>query len=202
QVIKDADTPDSSHDFGKNIIPGIISDYRVFAYPFRDPESGKQAYWRDVGTLDAFWLSNMELVSVEPPLNLYEKDWPIYTHQSQSPPAKFVFDDDDRRGMAVQSMVSGGCIISGSVLRGSLMFSRSRVNSYCKVTDSVILPEVDVGQNCEIHRAIIDRGAVIPKGSVIGKDHDADRKRGFRVTDSGLTLVTPEMLGQNLHHTR
>jgi glucose-1-phosphate adenylyltransferase len=202
QVIKDADMPGTQFDFGKNIIPNIISDYHVYAYPFRDPETGEQAYWRDVGTLDAFWTANMEMVSVSPPLNLYDMTWPIYTHQLQSPPAKFVFDQDERRGMAVQSMVSGGCIISGAKVEGSLLFSRSRVNSYSEVSDSVILPEVEVGQKCDIHRAIIDRGAKIPDGTVIGRDHDDDRKRGFRVTKSGLTLVTPDMLGQALHHTR
>jgi glucose-1-phosphate adenylyltransferase len=202
QVIKDADTPDTQFDFGKNIIPNIISDYHVYAYPFRDQETGEQAYWRDVGTLDAFWTANMEMVSIQPPLNMYDTKWPIYTHQSQSPPAKFVFDDDDRRGMAIESMVSGGCIISGSEIRNSLLFSRSRVNSYSAVSESVILPEVEIGQKCDIHRAIIDRGAKIEEGTVIGRDHDEDRKRGFRVTDSGLTLVTPDMLGQALHHTR
>ena len=202
QVIKDSDTPDTQFDFGKNIIPNIISDYHVYAYPFRDQETGKQAYWRDVGTLDAFWTANMEMVSVQPPLNMYDTKWPIYTHQLQSPPAKFVFDDDDRRGMAIESMVSGGCIISGSEIRNSLMFSRSRVHSYSAVSESVILPEVEIGQKCDIHRAIIDRGAKIEDGTVIGRDHDDDRKRGFRVTDSGLTLVTPDMLGQALHHTR
>ena len=202
QVIRDADTPGTQFDFGKNIIPSIISDYHVYAYPFRDLKTGEQAYWRDVGTLDAFWTANMEMVSIEPPLNMYDSSWPIFTHQSQSPPAKFVFDQNDRRGMAVQSMVSGGCIISGSEVRGSLLFSRSRVNSYSVVSDSVILPDVEIGQKCNIHRAIIDRGAKIADGTVIGRDHDDDRKRGFRVTKSGLTLVTPDMLGQALHHTR
>ena len=202
QVIKDADTPDTQFDFGKNIIPNIISGYHVYAYPFRDLETGEQAYWRDVGTLDAFWTANMEMVSIQPPLNMYDSSWPIYTHQSQSPPAKFVFDQEKRRGMAIQSMVSGGCIISGSEVRGSLLFSRSRVNSYSVVSDSVILPDVEIGQKCDIHRAIIDRGSKIADGTVIGRDHDEDRKRGFRVTKSGLTLVTPDMLGQALHHTR
>jgi len=114
QVIKDADSPNSSHDFGKNIIPSIIKDYRVYAYPFRNPETQQQAYWRDVGTLDAFWEANMELVSVTPQLNLYDQYWPIYTYQVQSPPAKFVFDEPERRGAAIQSMVSGGCVISGA----------------------------------------------------------------------------------------
>ena len=202
QVIRDADTPGTQHDFGRNIIPSIIDKYQVFAYPFRDPETGEQAYWRDVGTLDAFWEANMELVSVTPQLNLYDTDWPIHTHQQQAPPAKFVFDEKDRRGEAIQSMVSGGCVVSGAAVHNSLLFSNVKVNSYSKVTDSVVLPEVNIGRKSRIHRAIIDRGAVIPKGTEIGMDHDADRERGFRVTDSGLTLVTPDMLGQELHHIR
>jgi glucose-1-phosphate adenylyltransferase len=202
QLIKDADTPDSKHDFGRNIIPSIIKGYRIYAYPYRDPATGLQAYWRDVGTLDAYWLANMELVSISPQLNLYDTDWPINTHQSQSPPAKFIFDEDSRRGMAIQSMVSGGCVISGAVARGSLLFSRSRVNDHSVVNDSVLLPDVVVGKNCRISRAIIDRGAIIEDGSVVGEDHDADLARGFRVTASGLTLVTPDMLGQSLHFTR
>ena len=202
QVIKDSDTPGTQHDFGKNVIPSIIQDYRVYVYPFRDPATQKQAYWRDVGTLDAFWEANMELVSVTPQLNLYDKKWPIFTHQVQSPPAKFVFDEHDRRGAAIQSMVSGGCVVSGSEVRGSLLFSRAVVDSFSEITDSVLLPDAQVGQNCRLHRCIIDAGATIEDGMVIGVDHDQDRERGFRVTESGLTLVTPDMLGQQLHHTR
>jgi len=202
QCIKDSDTPGTQHDFGRNIIPSIIDDYRAYAFPLRDPETGEQAYWRDVGTLDAFWEANMELVSVTPQLNLYDKVWPIWTHQMQAPPAKFVFDDADRKGGAVQSMVSGGCVISGASVKNSLLFSDCVVESYSTVSDSVVLPDVHIGEHCEIHRAIIDRGAIIPGGTKIGIDHDADRERGFRVTDSGLTLVTPDMLGQHLHFTR
>ena len=202
QVIKDADSPDTQHDFGRNVIPAIIKDYRVYAHPFRDPDTGKQAYWRDVGTLQAFWEANMELVSVSPQLNLYDQEWPVWTYQVQSPPAKFVFDSDDRRGRAIQSMVSGGCVVSGSEIRHSLLFSRVYVHPYSTVTDSVVLPDVEIGENCTINRAIIDAGANIEPGSVIGVDPDADRERGFRVTDSGITLVTPDMLGQHLHYTR
>jgi glucose-1-phosphate adenylyltransferase len=202
QLIKDVDSSNTQYDFGRNIIPGIIKDYRVYAFPFQNQETGEQAYWRDVGTLDAYWQANMELVSVSPALNLYDEVWPIRTHQSQSPPAKFVFDDDDRRGTAIQSMVSGGCVVSGAEIRDSLLFSRSRVDSYSSVSSSVVLPDVNIGENCRITKAIIDRGSVIESGTVIGEDHDADRERGFRVTDSGLTLVTPDMLGQNLHFTR
>ena len=202
QVIRDADTPGTQHDFGRNIIPSIIEDYRVYAYPFRDPETGKQAYWRDVGTLDAFWEANMELVSVTPQLNLYDHRWPIFTHQWQAPPAKFVHDDEDRRGAAIQSMVSGGCVVSGAEVKGSLLFSRVKVDSYSTVTDSVLLPDVHIGRNCRLNRCIIDAGAKIEDGSVIGEDQDADRERGFRVTEKGVTLVTPDILGQQLHHTR
>ena len=202
QVIKDADSPDTQHDFGRNVIPSIIDDYRVYAYAFSDPETGKQAYWRDVGTVDAFYEANMELASVSPQLNLYDRSWPVWTHQIQSPPAKFVFDEKDRRGKAIQSMVSGGCVVSGSIVRHSLLFSRVYVHSYSEVTDSVILPDVDIGEGCRVHRAILDAGTKLEPGMVVGMDHDADRERGFRVTDKGVTLVTPDMLGQQLHFTR
>ena len=202
QVIKDADTPGTQHDFGKNIIPSIIKDYRVYAYPFRDPESGKQAYWRDVGTLDAYWEANMEMVSVTPALNMYDRQWPIFTHQWQSAPAKFVFDEPGRRGEAIQSMVSGDCVISGSQVHTSLIFSRCRIHSYSKITESLILPDCVIGRNCRLDKVIIDRGSLIPEGTEIGVDKDADRERGFRVTDKGITLVTPDMLGQQLHFTR
>ena len=202
QVIKDADTPGTQHDFGKNVIPSIIKNYRVYAYSFTDPATGKQAYWRDVGTLQAFWEANMEMVSVSPQLNLYDQVWPIFTHQIQSPPAKFVFDDPDRRGEAVQSMVSGGCVVSGARVDKSLLFSRVRVNLHSRVSESVVLPDVEIGENCRISRTIIDRGAIIEAGTVIGEDRKADEDRGFRVTETGITLVTPDMLGQQLHFTR
>ena len=202
QLIKDADDPKSDHDFGKNIIPSIIDKYQVYAFPFRDMETGKRAYWRDVGTLDAFWEANMELVNVTPELNLYDQDWPILTHQAQLPPAKFVFDSDDRRGLAIDSMVSGGCVISGAQVTRSLLFSNVHVHSYAEVTDSVILPEVEIGRNARINRAIIDRGCTIDEGDVIGVDHDADRKRGFRVTEKGVVLVTQDMLHQATHARR
>ena len=188
--------------FNTEFLPSIIEDYRVYAYPFRDPETEKQAYWRDVGTLDAFWEANMELVSVTPQLNLYDQSWPIFTHQWQAPPAKFVHDDQDRRGAAIQSMVSGGCVVSGAEVRGSLLFSQVKVDSYSSVNDSVVLPDVHVQRNCRLNRCIIDAGAVIEEGSVIGEDPEADRARGFRITEKGITLVTPDMLGQQLHHTR
>jgi glucose-1-phosphate adenylyltransferase len=202
QVIKDADTPNTKHDFGKNIIPSIIHDYQIYAYPFRDLETGEQAYWRDVGTLDAYWEANMELVSITPQLNLYDRQWPIFTHQWQSAPAKFVFNKPGRRGEAIQSMVSGDCVISGSSVLDSLIFSRTRVHSYSTVESSVVLPDVDIGEHCKIRNAIIDRGSRVPEGTEIGIDIEADRERGFRISEAGRTLVTPDMLGQELHITR
>ncbi len=196
RLVLDARDLSSSHDFGHDIIPKLIEDAHVFAYPFRDPETGGMAYWRDVGTLDSFWHANMELVGTSPRLNLYEKDWPLWTYQEQLPPAKFVFDRDDRRGMAVDSMVSGGCVISGSRVTRSVIFSNVRLNSYSEIETSVILPNVQVGRHCRIRNAIIDRACVIPEGSVIGYDAKQDRANGFRVTDSGLVLVTRGMLGQ------
>ena len=202
QLIKDADTKSSQHDFGKNIIPSIIDKYRVYAYPFRDSDTGEQAYWRDVGTLDAYWEANMELAAVTPQLNMYDRTWPIFTHQWQSSPAKFVFDDDGRRGEAIQTLVSGDCVVSGASVRNSLLFSRCNVQSYSQVMESVVLPDVDIGENCRVVRAIIDRGAKLPAGTIIGENKDDDRARGFRVTKKDVTLVTPEMLGQKIHHTR
>jgi glucose-1-phosphate adenylyltransferase len=201
QLIKDADSDHSSHDFGKDIIPSVIAKYQVHAYPFRDVESGKQAYWRDVGTVDAFYEANLELIGVTPELNLYDEEWPIWTYQEQLPPAKFVFDDDDRRGMAVDSMVSGGCVISGALVRHSLLFSNVKVHSCAVVKDAVVMPGVDIGHDCRLSKVVIDRGCLIPPMTVIGEDPIADAER-FYVTPSGVVLVTPEMLGQDLHHVR
>lgn len=195
QLHKDAANPDSSHDFGKDIIPSIIHSHAVYAHPFLDPVTGKQPYWRDVGTIDAFWEANMELVSVEPELNLYDETWPILTHQRQLPSAKFVFRDVGREGKALDSVVSAGCVISGAAVINSLLFSNVKVHSYSTVTDSVILPEVSIGRHCRISRAVIDRGCQLPAGTVIGEDPVADAAR-FRVTEKGITLVTPSMLGQ------
>jgi len=202
QLIKDADDPNSKHDFGNNIIPAIIDKYQIFAYPFRDMNTGERAYWRDVGTVDAFWEANMELVNVTPELNLYDQSWPIMTHQAQLPPAKFVFDQDNRRGMAVDSMVSGGCVISGATIKRSLLFSNVKIRSYVEVTDSVIMPDVIIHRNARINKAIIDRGCLIDADMVIGEDHEKDRERGFRVTEKGVVLVTPDMLGQKTHEQR
>jgi glucose-1-phosphate adenylyltransferase len=198
QLARDAQDPNSSRDFGKDVIPHCVAQHHTQAHNFvdscvSDPE--KPPYWRDVGTLDAFWEANMDLVQVTPQLNLYDDSWPIWTWQPQSPSAKFVFDNDVRRGMAVDAMVSGGCIISGASVRRSLLFMGVRVNSYSLVEDSVLLPMVDVGRHCVLKRCIIDKGCNIPDGTRIGCDPQADRKR-FRVTDSGITLVTRGMLGQ------
>jgi glucose-1-phosphate adenylyltransferase len=202
QVIRDADTPGSDHDFGKDIIPSIIDRYHVYAYPFRDPKTQQQGYWRDVGTLDAYWEANMDLVSVIPQLDLYDRNWPILTDQQQLPPAKFVFDTPERRGQATQSMVSAGCIISGSDVKRSLIFSNCKIHSYTSITDTLVLPECEVLDGCTVRNAILDRGCLIPEGTQIGVNHDDDRARGFRVTEGGRTLVTPGMLAQPLHHTR
>ena len=201
QLIKDADTLGSTRDFGKDIIPGLISDYRVFAYPFRDEKNNRQAYWRDVGTVDSFWAANLELIGVTPELNLYDTEWPIWTYQAQLPPAKFIFDDDDRRGMAVDSMVSGGCIISGGCVRHSLLFSNVVVRSYSTVEDSVVLPDVKIGRHCRLKKVILDKGCEVPDGMVIGEDLARDAER-FHVSPGGVVLVTPEMLGQERHHVR
>ncbi|SEA55950.1 glucose-1-phosphate adenylyltransferase [Thiothrix caldifontis] len=195
QLHKDAANPDSSRDFGKDIIPALIKEHAVYAYPFRDPITGKQPYWRDVGTIDAFWEANMELVSIEPELNLYDDAWPILTYHRQLPSAKFVFRDAGREGKALDSVVSAGCVISGATIVNSLLFSNVKVHSYSTVQDSVLLPEVRVGRHCRITRAVIDRGCDLPEGTIIGEDRKADAKR-FRVTNKGITLVTPEMLGQ------
>ncbi|MBO0611828.1 glucose-1-phosphate adenylyltransferase [Thiothrix fructosivorans] len=195
QLHKDAENPDSSRDFGKDIIPSIIAEHAVYAYPFRDPITGKQPYWRDVGTIDAFWEANMELVSVNPELNLYDETWPILTYHRQLPSAKFVFRDPGREGKALDSVVSAGCVISGASVINSLLFSNVKVHSYSTVQDSVVLPEAQIGRHCRITRAVIDRGCQLPAGTVIGEDRELDAKR-FRVTPNGITLVTPEMLGQ------
>ncbi len=199
QLRKDSKLPNSTHDFGKDIIPSLIEKHRVFAYRFRDAQKDKpEDYWRDVGTLDAFWEANMDLVSVDPQLNLYDKEWPIWTYQEQLAPAKFVFDDDDRRGMAVDSMVSGGCLISGAKIKDSLLFSNVKVNSYALLEEAVVLPDVDIGRHCRIKKVVIDKGVKIPAKTEIGYNREEDAKR-FYVSEGGVVLVTPEMLDQNLH---
>ncbi|MBN4078492.1 glucose-1-phosphate adenylyltransferase [Gammaproteobacteria bacterium AH-315-C21] len=192
QLYRDAYDTSSSHDFGKDIIPDVIERYRVMSYPFRD-EVGGQAYWRDVGTIDSFWAANLELIGITPDLNLYDDEWPIWTYQSQSPPAKFIFDDEDRRGMAVDSMVSGGCIVSGASVKHSLLFSDVTVLSYSSLEDCVVLPNVEIGEHCHLHKVVIDSDCVIRPGTTIGYDAESDAEK-YYVSPGGVTLVTPDML--------
>ena len=205
QLIRDADDPHSSHDFGKDLIPYMIDKYRIFAQSFDQScvgtVNGKAPYWRDAGTIDAYWEANMELTKVVPDLNMYDQEWPIWTYQEQLPPAKFVFDDDDRRGMAIDSLVSGGCIVSGSTVRRSLLFSNVRVNSHCSIEDSVLLPNVMVGSHVVLKRVIVDKSCHIPDGMEVGINPEEDRKR-FHVSPNGVTLITPDMLGQKVHRIR
>jgi glucose-1-phosphate adenylyltransferase len=192
-LAEDAADTNSSHDFGKNIIPQAIGNRQVFAYPFQDVKTRAQSYWRDVGTVDAYYEANLELVHVKPELNIYDKEWPIWTYQIQQPPAKFILDEDGRRGMAVNSMVSGGCIISGALVRQSLLFSDVRIDEHSAIDRSVILPHVEIGKHCSITRAIIDEGCSIPEGTQIGVNREADAQR-FYVTEQGVVLVTADML--------
>lgn len=205
QLIRDADDPHSEHDFGKNVIPHLIrSGYRVYAHSFVDScisDEGQPAYWRDVGTVDAYWEANLDLANVTPELNLYDKRWPIWTYQEQLPPAKFVFDEEGRRGMAVDTMVSGGCIISGATVRRSVLFSNVRVAERAELDQAVVLPGVRIGEGAMLKRVVIDRGCHIPAGMQIGIDREEDARR-FHVSERGVTLVTAEMLGQELHQVR
>lgn len=198
ELIKDNKNDLSSHDFGKDMIPSVINKDRVFGYSFLDLQSGGQSYWRDVGTVDSFWQANLELTRVLPELNLYDKDWPIWTHQEQVPPAKFVFNTDDKKGAAYDSLISGGCIISGAKVVESLLFSNVEVQNHSRVERSVVMPGVQVGSQCVIRNAVVDKGCVIPDGTQIGVNLDDDRER-FHVSPAGVVLVTPDMLGQKLH---
>lgn len=189
----DARRSASSHDFGKDIIPDSINNANLFAYPFRDPETDQPGYWRDVGTIDAYFEANMELLSVTPALNLYDESWPIWTYQSQLPPAKFVFDDEDRRGMAIDSLVSGGCIISGSIARRCLLSNNVRIHSFSNLEDCVVLPNSSVGRHCKLKNVVIDQHCNIPEGMTIGYDLKKDAER-FYVSPKGVVLVSPEML--------
>jgi glucose-1-phosphate adenylyltransferase len=190
----DAADESSAHDFGKDVLPAAIAANRqVFAYPFQDVKTRAQSYWRDVGTIDAYFDANLELVHVRPELNIYDQDWPIWTYQVQQPPAKFILDEDGRRGTAINSMVSGGCIISGAVVRESLMFSNVRVEERTSIQRSVVLPNVEIGRGCVITGAIIDEGCEVPDNTHIGVDGAADARR-FHVTENGVVLVTADML--------
>ena len=196
ELERDMADPNSSHDFGKDIIPKMVRAGVAVAHPFEyscvGGRPGQPAYWRDVGTIDAYWDANIDLTATEPMLNLYDTNWPIWTHQQQFPPAKFVHNQDDRRGMAIESLVSGGCIVSGAVWR-SVLFSSVRVHSYAQVNWSVVLPGVQVGRGARLTRCVIDRDCIIPDGMVIGDNAEADAARFYR-SDNGITLVTREML--------
>ena len=190
-----AKKPGTAHDFGRNIIPEALNRLKVFAHPFQDKSTRVQQYWRDVGTVDAFYDANMELVHVDPELNIYDETWPIWTYQRQYPPAKFVLDDNDRVGMAVNSLISGGCIVSGARVDQSLMFSNVRIDERSRVERAVIFPDVRVGAGCVIKRAIIDSGGVVPPGTRIGVDPHEDAKR-FYISEQGVVLVTRDMLSR------
>ena len=196
QLKRDAAVEDSTHDFGKNVIPHIVSHDKVYAHRFGRASLGGQGgevYWRDVGTVDAFWEANMDLTHIVPHLNLYDASWPIWTYQEQVPSAKFVFDEDKRRGSAVNSLISGGCIISGAYVKESLLSSNVRIEDGSIIENSVLLPSVTIGRRCRITRCILDEGCVIPDDTHIGQDHAVDRQRFF-VTKRGVVLVTQDML--------
>jgi glucose-1-phosphate adenylyltransferase len=188
-LMKDAEDPNSKHDFGHNILPGILGRYKITAYNFVDENKQNALYWRDVGTLEAYFDANMDVASVSPIFNLYDKAWPMRTRQRQYPPAKFVFGEPGRTGMAINSVISAGCIVSGAVVRNSVLSQDVRVNSYAEVESSIIFTHVDIGRHCRIRRAIIDRDVHLPEGTVIGYDREEDRRNYF-VTQSGLTVVT------------
>ncbi len=188
--------PASSHDFGKDIIPKAVRAGKAIAHPFDmscvGTKAGAEPYWRDVGTIDAYWDANIDLTATDPELNLYDTHWPVWTYQAQLPPAKFVHNQEDRRGMAIESMVSGGCIVSGRVFR-SVLFSSVRVHSHASVDWSVVLPGVQVGRGARLTRTVLDRGCIIPEGMVIGEDPVEDARR-FHRSEQGITLVTQPML--------
>jgi len=192
QLCLDATRPGSRHDFGHDIIPSLIDTHRVFAYPFIDENRKTEAYWRDVGTLDTYYEANMDLVAVDPLLNMYDEEWPIRTYQPNLPPPKFVFAErgtGGRCGQALDSIVCQGCIVSGGQLERSILGPNSRINSYAQVVDAILFDGVDVGRHAKIRRAIIDKGVKIPPGCEIGYDHDLDRSRGFTVTEKGITVI-------------
>lgn len=183
----------SGDDFGKDVIPSLIGNRKVMSYAFRDEEKNESAYWRDVGTLDAFWQANLELVDIVPPLNLYDKDWPIRTFATQAPPAKFVFDSEDRCGAAVNSMICGGCIISGARIKNSVVCNNVVANEQTEIDDSVILPDCIIGERCKLKRVVLDRYCEVPAGTVIGYDLELDAHR-FHVSAGGVVLVTQQMI--------
>ncbi len=204
ELERDLADPSSSHDFGKDIIPRAVKLGQAAAHPFElscvGNRKGAEPYWRDVGTIDAYWDANIDLTATDPVLDMYDRRWPISTYQPQLPPAKFVHNQDDRRGMAIESLVSGGCIVSGSVFR-SVLFSQVRVHSYSTVNWSVLLPNVTVGRGARLNRVVIDRGCHIPDGMVIGEDAEADARRFLR-SENGITLVTAAMLAAAVAQSR
>jgi glucose-1-phosphate adenylyltransferase len=187
-LIKDSEDPESKHDFGHNILPAILGLYKMYAYNCVDENKKEALYWRDVGTLDAYYDANMDVSSVSPVFNLYDASWPMRTRVRQYPPAKFVFGEPGRTGMAINSTISAGCIVSGAVVRNSVLSQDVRINSFSEVDSSIIFSHVDIGRHCRIKRAIIDRDVKIPEGTVIGYDQNEDRRNYF-VTPSGLTVV-------------
>jgi glucose-1-phosphate adenylyltransferase len=193
-LCQDATRPDSRHDFGTDILPPILASHRVIAYRFEDRNQAAVPYWRDVGTVDAYYQANMDLIAVEPVLNLYDRAWPIRTFQPQLPPPKFVHSEHDRRGEALMSMVCQGCIVSGALVRNSILSPNVRVNSYSLVEDSILFDGVDVGRHCRIRRAIVDKDARIPQNTTIGYDLEHDRQRGFTVTDQGVVVIAKNEL--------
>ncbi|MCP4891108.1 MAG: glucose-1-phosphate adenylyltransferase [Planctomycetaceae bacterium] len=195
QLCNDATLVDSAHDFGKNIIPGAIDDYTVCAFPFLDENRKREAYWRDVGTLDAYYEASMDLIGVDPQLNLYDQQWPIRAYQPMLPPPKFVFGSEGqspRRGESLDSIVCQGAIVSGGSVARSVIGPGARINSYAQVEDSILFDGVEVGRRCRIRRAIIDKGVRIPPETQIGYDPVEDAERGFTVTDSGLVVIARE----------
>ncbi len=197
QLKRDALMAESSHDFGKDLLPFMVPRHRVMAHRFTEScvrTAGKQeAYWRDVGSLDAYWKANLDLIAITPALDLYDTEWPIWTYQRQRPAAKFLFDEEDRRGMAIDSVVAAGCVVHGATVRRCLLFSDVRVNSDALVEDSVVLPGAEIGRRCRIRNAIIDANCCVPEGTVVGEDSSRDAKM-FHRTDSGVTLVSASMV--------
>lgn len=195
-LISDAEDPNSTHDFGNDLIPAIVKNGKAMAHRFdvscvRD--AGAPAYWKDVGTVDAFWQANIDLTDFTPDLNLWDRNWPIWTYSESVPPAKFIHDEKDRRGIAISSMVSGGCIISGTEVRNSLLFTEVHTNSYAVLDHAVVLPYVTVSRSARLRNVVIDRGVVIPEGLVVGED-PLDDAKWFRVSEKGITLITQDML--------
>ena len=203
-LLKDAEDPDSTHDFGGDLIPSIVKNGKAMAHRFDNScvrhSSATESYWRDVGTVDAFWKANIDLTNFDPDLDLWDRNWPIWTYSESAPPAKFIHDQADRRGSAVSSLVSGGCVISGTEIRNSLLFTQVHTNSFAVLDHVVALPYVEVARSARLKNCVIDRGVHIPEGLVVGEDPEEDGK-WFRVTDNGVTLITQKMLNRRANET-